>query len=537
MPTITVNKNDVMKLIGKSIPDDLLKERIPMLGTQIEVCEGNEIIVEVFPNRPDMLTEEGFARALSSFLGIKTGLRTYRVNPSSYRFTIEKKVKKVRPAVAAAVIKGIKMNDATITSIMDMQDKVTLTHGRNRKKVAIGIHNLDAITFPLVYTTKPREFMFTPLDSKKPYTLNQILELHPKGREFGHLLQEFEEFPVWVDAKGQVLSMPPIINAEETKITQFTKNLFIDITGTDQKAVEQALNMIVANLADRGGTIYKVNNFPKMNPVKMRIDQKDINKMLGLRLSQAEIKRLGERMGMTVQGSTVLYPAYRTDILHPTDVIEDIAIAYGYENFTPAIPRVATIAEEDAQEKIKEKIAELLVGLGITEVSTYHLTNKETQTTLMNCSDECIPIINPKSAEYNVLRNQLLPSLLEVLKNNKHAEYPQKIGEISVVFRKEKNKHTEETHLAIAIADTTVSYTQIKQVTEALLRSLNLTYAIKEKDHPSFIPGRAASIHMQGKEVAIVGELHPQVLQNFGLETPVAVLELNLTEIYNVIKK
>ncbi len=535
MPTITVDKKDVLKLVGKNISDEQLRERIPMLGTELEGMEGNEITLEITPDRPDMLTEEGFARALSSFLGIKTGLRNYKVNPSSYKFKIDPKVKKVRPAVAAAVIKGIKLDDATIKSIMDMQDKLTLTHGRNRKKVAIGIHDLDKISFPLVYTTKPRNYRFTPLDTKQLYTLDQILKLHPKGKEFGDILKGYDEFPMWIDAKQQVLSMPPIINSEETKLTRSTTNFFIDITGTDQHAVEQALNIIVTNLADRGGKIYKVNNLPNLNPKRISIDIQAVSKLLGITLTAKEVKRLVERMGMAMQGSAIIYPSYRADILHPVDIMEDIAVAYGYDKFIPEVPRVATIAEEDAFEKFKAKITEILIGLDITEVSTYHLTNKETQTTCMNSKSECIEIINPKSEEYNALRNQLIPSLLEVIKNNKHNEYPQKIGEIAVVFPTEKGKHHEETHMAIAMADTTSSFTQIKQVTEAVLRSLNIRYDIKEADNPSFIPGRAASISINGKHIAILGELHPQVLQNFQLEMPVVGLELNLSELYKEI--
>ncbi|MEK6839429.1 MAG: phenylalanine--tRNA ligase subunit beta, partial [Nanoarchaeota archaeon] len=443
------------------------------------------------------------------------------------------KVKKVRPAVACAVIKNINMDDATIKSIMDMQDKLTLTHGRNRKKVAIGIHDADTITFPLTYTTKPRNFEFTPLEGKKPYTLNQILELHPKGREFGDIIKQYSEFPIWIDKRGQVLSMPPIINAEETKITSSTKNLFIDITGTDQQAVEQALNIIVANCADRGGKIYKVNNFPDMNPKKIKINLQEINKRLGISISAQQAKKLLERMGMTLQGTTVLYPAYRTDILHPIDILEDIAISYGYENFTPTIPRVATIAEEDTFEKMKNKLMELLIGLGITEVSTYHLVNKESQTTYMRSKNECVAIMNPKSAEYNVLRNQMLPSLLEVLKNNKQYEYPQKIGESGVVFIKNK----EEAHLAIAIADTTANFTQMRQIIDAIISSLKLKVTIKEKDHPSFITGRTAAWIMNNKEIAVFGEMHPEVLSNFQLETPVAACELNLSELKRICKE
>ncbi len=534
MPTITLNKHDLLSMIGRKVSDEQLKERIPMLGTQLEGFEGNEITVEVFPNRPDMLTEEGFARALSSFLNVKTGLRAYKVNPSSYRFTVDKKVKKVRPAVAAAVIKNIKMDNATVKSVMDMQEKLTVTHGRNRKKVAIGMHNLDAITFPLIYTTKPRDFSFTPLDTRKSYTLNQILELHPKGREFGYLLENQQEFPIWIDKRGQVLSMPPIINSEETKIAPTTKNLFVDITGTDQRAVEQALNIIVSNLADRGGVIYKVNNFPSMNPKRISINIREINKHLGLDLKSQEIKKLLERMGMTLRGTTVLCPSYRTDILHPIDIVEDIAIAYGYDKFTPEIPRVATIAEENAFEKIKNKIADILIGLGITEVSTYHLTNKELQTTLMNTILECIDILNPKSAEYNTLRAWVIPSLLEVLKTNKHNEYPQRIFEIGTIFKKSGE---EAAHLAVVLADTDANFTHIKQILDALAISLSLKITCKETEHPSFIRGRVARVSCNNKEIAYIGEIHPQVLQNFGLETPVAACELNMTEIEKIIKK
>jgi phenylalanyl-tRNA synthetase beta chain len=532
MPTITLNKNEVLKLAGRKIPDNVLHDRIPMLGVPLEEMKGNELTIEVFANRPDMLTEEGFARALSSFLSIKPGLRHYKVNSSTYKFTIDKKVKNVRPAVAAAIIKDINMDSATIKSIMDMQDKLTLTHGRNRKKVAIGIHNLDAITFPLIYTTKPRNFSFTPLGTNKSYTLDQILKLHPKGKEFGHIIEKFQEFPLWLDKKGQVLSMPPVINAEETKITSSTKNLFIDITGTDQVAVEQALNIIVANLSDRGGKIVKINNFPNMEPQKIKIDLKKVNQLLGLNIKEQEIKKLLERMGMSLQGNAVIYPPYRTDILHPYDVITDIAIAYGFENFIPDIPKIATIAQEHPTNKLKNKIAEVLVGSGMTEVSTNHLTNREREKAVMLSDQNCITIINPKSEEYDTLRTSLLISLLDVIKRNKHHEYPQHLFEIGAVFKKQGKEYTEENKIALATADTIANFTQIRQKVEALLITLNITnYKIKEKEHPSFVKGRVASLIIDNQEAGIFGEIHPQVLENMGIEVPVAAAELNLKEI------
>ncbi len=329
--------------------------------------------------------------------------------------------------------------------------------------------------------------------------------------------------------------MPPIINAEETKLTPSTRNLFIDITGTDQQAVEQALNIIVANLADRGGRIIKVNAFPNMEPKKIKISISNVNKLLGTTLSEKETKKLLGQMGMSLQGSAVLYPAYRTDILHHCDIINDIAIAYGYEKFMPKIPKLATIAQESPLSKLKNRTAEILVGLGITEVNTYHLTNKETQKAVTQ--EESIDILNPKSEEYNTLRTSLLISLLDVLKRNKHYEYPQQIFEIGSVIKKQGKEYYEENKIGIACSDTIANFTQIKQKVEALLNALNITtYHIKEKEHPSFVKGRTASILINNKEVGIFGEINPQVLQNMELEVPVVAAELDLEEIKKVLK-
>jgi phenylalanyl-tRNA synthetase beta chain len=326
--------------------------------------------------------------------------------------------------------------------------------------------------------------------------------------------------------------MPPVINAEETKITSSTKNLFIDITGTDQVAVEQALNIIVANLSDRGGKIVKINNFPNMEPQKIKIDLKKVNQLLGLNIKEQEIKKLLERMGMSLQGNAVIYPPYRTDILHPYDVITDIAIAYGFENFIPDIPKIATIAQEHPTNKLKNKIAEVLVGSGMTEVSTNHLTNREREKAVMLSDQNCITIINPKSEEYDTLRTSLLISLLDVIKRNKHHEYPQHLFEIGAVFKKQGKEYTEENKIALATADTIANFTQIRQKVEALLITLNITnYKIKEKEHPSFVKGRVASLIIDNQEAGIFGEIHPQVLENMGIEVPVAAAELNLKEI------
>jgi len=535
MPTITLNKKDVLSLIGKKVTDEVLKEKIPMLGTDLDDVSGDEIKVEVFPNRPDMLSEEGFARALSSFLGIKTGLREYKAENSNYKYKIIKN--NVRPCVGCAVIKDIKLTDEAVASLMNLQEKLHVTHGRNRRRVSIGVYDLDMIKFPLTYTTEKPSFKFIPLGEDREMSLGEILELHPKGVDYAYILDKYDEYPIWFDADKKVLSMPPIINSDHTKVTGKTKNLFIDATGTSKEAVEQALNIICVACADRDGKIYKVvsekDKHPKLNPGKIKFNIAYVEKLLGIKLSKAEISKLLRKMGLEYkqEDSLVLYPSYRADIMAPVDVVEDLAIAYGYDNIEDEIPNVSTIADEDKFEKFKNIIAESCIGLGLTEVTNYNITNKDDVTKLMNVEIGTVNIINSLSKEYNCLRPWIIPSLLNVIKNNKHNEYPQNIFEMGKVFVKKDMK--EPTRLAIVLAHVNANYTEAKRILDAILESLGLEGSYSEVKHGSFIEGRVARVSIKGKKIAYIGEINPGVLNNFNLDTPVAAIELNLSEIYD----
>ncbi len=531
MPTITIDKKDLFDLMGKELPDEELKDRISMLGTDLEEVTDKEITVEIFPNRPDMLSAEGFAKALASFTGIKKGLRKYKLESSNYEAIIDKKVENVRPFAVSAIIKNIKLDEAIIKSLMQVQEKLHTTHGRNRKKVSIGVYDLDTIKFPLTYTTKPKDFKFTPLETNKEYTLLEILEKHPKGTMFKHLLEDFDEYPIWLDAKNQVLSMPPVINSEETKVTEKTKNLFIDVTGTDQNAIEQALTIIVTSLADRGGKIYpvKIGNkkYPNLEPNKIKISPAYLSKRLGLKLTETNIYDLLQKMGLDYKKPYVLIPAYRTDILHEIDIAEEIAIAYGYENFEEEIPNVSTIAKEDEFEKFKNKIANILTGFGLIETNTYNLTSEKVQNKNMKAELKLVKIANALNEDYNVLRAWMIPSSLEVLKNNRQYEYPQKIFEIGTVFTPE-----EKSRVSVLISHKEANYTEARQILESLLDQLGIKYTIKETEHDSFIDGRVARVYTKDKGIAYIGEINPEVLNNFELEMPCVGFELNLSDLY-----
>src|SRR3989344_4672969 len=496
MPVVNLNRKVFDKLVGKKLTTEQLKDRISYLGTDLEKIDDKEIIVEVFPNRPDMLSEQGFSRAFSSFIGIKKGLRNYKVIKSAYKVIVDPSVRLIRPYIACAVVKNLRFDDEKIREIIQIQEKLHVTFGRDRKKAAIGIYPMEKIKWPIKYLAKkPNDIKFQPLESNKIMTSIQILNDHPTGKSYKHLLEGKDKYPLFIDSNNEVLSMPPIINSHNIgKIDERTRDVFIECSGFDFNTLKQTLNIIVTALDDMGGDIYSVEidygkKFvtPDLNPVEMKLDLNYVNKLLGLNLKQNDVKKYLERMGHDYK-SRVLIPAYRTDILHPIDLVEDIAIAYGYENFNELIPKISTIAEENKFEIFKSKIADLLVGFNLIEVSSYHITN------------------------------------------NKENEYPQNIFEMGNIFRKGKTETgiEEETRLAVVLCHSKANFTEIKQIIDSLLENLGLNCSIENIEHKSFIPGRVGKIIIKGKETAIMGEIHPSVLVNFGIETPVSVFELDL---------
>lgn len=550
MPTININRKVFENLVGKKLPTEKLKDRISYLGTDLESVDENEIIAEIFPNRPDMLSVQGFARAFSSFIGAKTGLRQYKVEPSKEKVLIDKSVADIRPYTACAIVKNLHFDDEKIKEVIDIQEKLHITYGRNRKKAAIGIYPFEKIKTPITFTAKkPEEIKFQPLEFSREINGRQILSQHPAGRDYGHLLEGLDKFPVFIDANNEILSMPPIINSHKTgKISEKTTEVFIECSGFDFNVLRKCLNMIVTALAEMGGKIYSMELVygnkkiisPDLNPEEIKVDIGYINKLLGLNLKENEIKRLFEKMGYDYKNKKAIIPAYRADIIHHADLAEDIAIAYGYENFKALIPNVATIAQEDKFEIFKNKVSNILVGLGLIEASTYNLTNANFQLKKMNVDLPLVELANSISSDYNVLRAWILPSLMEILNKNKHYEYPQKIFAIGTIF-KENNKFEtnieENQRLAAAIASEKTDYTGIRQILDYLFRSLGLKYEIIEAEHNSFIEGRVGRVIVNGKKVAYIGEIAPAVLQNWELEIPVTAFELNLTELYSLINK
>jgi phenylalanyl-tRNA synthetase beta chain len=544
MTILTLNKKQLEEKIGKI--DEKMQEKISMFGTPVEEVTDNEISIEIFPNRPDLLSFQGFVRAITCFLK-KPGLKKYKTEKpeKDYQVIIDKSVKQVRPFTACAIIKDLKLDDEKIKELIDIQEKLHSSYGRNRKKIAIGIYPLEAIKLPITFLAKkPEEIKFQPLEFPREINGRQILNQHPAGREYANLLKGKEIFPIFQDANNEILSMPPIINSHKTgKIQESTKEIFIECSGFNLPYLQKALNMIVTAMADMGGKIYSMEikdkkkyNSPDLEPEKFAFSIENINKTLGLSLSEKEIIKLLEKMGIGYEKGFALVPAYRTDILHEIDLSEEIAIAYGYNNFIPEIPSISTIGEADKISILKCKISEILLGLGLLEISTYHLSTKEKQFKNINIK-EFKPMmieIEESKTENKILRNSLLADSINILSQNSDVQYPQKIFELGKVFENDEKSETgikETEKLCISLCYEKANFTEIKQILDYLIRMLDKEYEIKPIDNTSFIEGRCGAIIINNKEIGIIGEINPTVLKNNKIKMPVASLEINIEEL------
>jgi phenylalanyl-tRNA synthetase beta chain len=548
MPTITLNKNVFEKLVGKKLPLDQLKDRISMLGTDLESIEGNEITVEIFPNRPDMLSEQGFARAFSSFIGVKKGLRKYDVKKGKEKVIVDPSVNNIRPCTTCMIVRNINFDNEKIREIIQIQEKLHTTFCRNRKKSAIGIYPLENIKTPITFKAlKPNEIKFRPLESDKEMTGLQILSKHPKGRDFAKLLEGLKKYPLFIDANNNILSMPPIINSHLTgKVNTNTKDIFVEFSGFDLEHQKVGINILASIFAEMGGklesmqVVYdkKTITTPDLTPTKIKLNLQYINKWLGLNLKEKEAKNCLERMGYGYEKGHVLIPSYRADILHQVDLAEDIAIAYGYENFEEVIPNVATVGQEDPLESFSNKVREILIGLKLIEVKNYHLITNDEMNKKMNLEQVVIPLKNALG-EHNHLRNSILPSLMKNLKENQHNEFPQNIFEIGRTFMPDNNEETnvkENNYLSTLICHEKTDFTEIRQVLDILMDSLGQEYSVKETKHDSFIKGRVGTVFVEGTELGFIGELSPEVLTNWDLTVPVVSFELDLEKLFELTK-
>src|SRR3989454_4042372 len=238
MTNVTVRHDELVNLVGKPLSIEEFVDRISMMGAGHEATEGDLITFDIFPNRPDMYSVEGIARSLRGFLGLEVGPPKFKTQSGSITLRVDRSVEAVRPFGVGGVVRGIELEDESVASLVDLQEKLHLTLGRRRRKVAIGIHDLNRVRPPFTYKgVPPTSVRFTPLGMAHELNLKEILEKHEKGHEYGPIVAGGPGDPLILDGERGAPGRPPRVNGIVTQLTPDTRNLFIDVTGTDLQAI------------------------------------------------------------------------------------------------------------------------------------------------------------------------------------------------------------------------------------------------------------------------------------------------------------
>ncbi|QSG07374.1 phenylalanine--tRNA ligase subunit beta [Halapricum desulfuricans] len=572
MPTVDIDTDELRELTGyEDKSDEQLRDDLFELGLEYEgETEEGELRFEFEPDRLDRLSVEGVARSLQYHYGDSRGVHVPSTNSAEWTIEVED-VPEERPYVTGAVVRGLDLSEAAFDSLIQLQEKLHATMGRKRAKGAIGVHDLTMLKGEAAvegsgktirYTgVDPDEARFVPLESDAEMTPAEVIENHHIGTEYGHLVEDMDRVPAIYDSIG-LFSFPPVVNGRRTEVTTDSRDLFIEMTGTDQWTIDHMLNIVCYALAARGGTIEDVRveyeTAPEEYPAELirpdfsttekTVAHDDIETTLGIDLSEADVIDLLERSGLDGESTEtedgepayeVTIPPYRVDVRHPVDVIDDIGRAYGFNELEPRYPDVGTIGGRHERSRLERAVRETLVGLGFQDLLNFHMTDSEQISDRMNLGDsedvlgaaEPVQIRNPYSEDYTITRSWLLPSIMQVLENNTHRSYPQDLAEVGWVAHRDDERNTgvaESRHVAAVLARHEVSFEDGKARLQALVESFGADVETPPTDHPTFISGRTAEIVVDGDAVGVIGEVHPKVLVEHDLELPVVAFEFDI---------
>jgi phenylalanyl-tRNA synthetase beta chain len=578
MPTITLEHailNYIQEINGIEHESNLWSDWLTKIGCPVEKNNDEHIDIEVFPDRPDLLSHETLAKASRSFLNYKIENTNMEVKKGNGTVKVDKSLEGVRPIIMSAIVRGVKTGDSIeekekfIQTLMDHQEKLHLTLGRKRKLSSIGVHDLEKIKPPFRYETVDSSFKFIPLSEDSEMSIAEIIDKHPKGIEYAPLMKDFTKFPIILDSKDDVISFPPIINGEQTTVTKETKDFFIDVTGLDERSCEACLLLICLALGERGGIIEnleisfsgkKTITTPNGESINYRVPESLIHKILGLKLSNSQIRESITKMGgELIESRTVTdgpnnaerwsdcvigeiehiisMPRWRSDIMHPIDIVEDIAIGFGYENLPEQMSSVHLDSIPLKSAQMNRRIRSSLRALGLQEIQSLTLSNDRDQfeRTRWKSKGMVTNIANPISKDHTILRQYILPSLLQILSANRHQELPQRIYELGHIINESKNNYA----FSWSCAEVGGGFTAAKGFAQSIIRDLGIKIdevsfqAIEEENGP-WLLGRGAKIVVQGIEIGQFGEIDPIVSEKYGLKTPIHAGEFSIEEISKV---
>ena len=541
MPVIELSFSRLQKLIGK-VSKKQISDSLPFLGLDIESEDKDLVRIEYSPNRPDYSTDYGVALGLQGLLGIKTGSVKLTIKKSkNYSISVKPTVSKIRPFVTGIIAKNGKIDDKTIKQLMTMQEDLHFGIGRKRKKSSIGIHDLDKISFPLIYTTTTKNHKFIPLNSEKELSISEIIADTETGKDYGHLLGQSSQVPIILDTNQKTVSFPPIINAAVTTVTTKTKNLFVEVTGINKDDAEDMLSVVATILQSAGFSLEHIqisgakNSSPKLKEKTMIVNPSLINQTLGLNLNTSKIiaSLKKSRLNAISKGKNIVctIPAYRFDIFGPMDLVEEVALGYGIQNFEPTMSPSQTIGHTNPISLQLKSLNQIIIGLGFLEALNSSLSSKRVLYDMTNRdSKKIISVLDSKSQEHTILRDSILPGLIENLSRNIHESYPQKMFETGSIF----NLHdpiSEKINLAVISAHKDANFTEIKSVLQTALKiGFGIQIQTKTTVNSTFEDGHCANIIFNGNVIGIIGEIDSKIIENYKIRVPVVGFEISLSD-------
>ena len=541
MPVVELSYARLQKLVGK-VTKKQISDSLPFLGLDIESEDKDLVRIEYSPNRPDYSTDFGIALGLQGLLGIKTGAVKLKIKKSAkYSLSAKPGIEKIRPFVTGIVAKNGKIDDKTIKQLMTMQEDLHFGIGRKRKKSSIGIHDLDKIAFPLVYTTANRNHQFIPLNSEKEISISEILANTEVGKNYGSLLGQSSQVPLILDANQKTVSFPPIINAAVTTVTTKTKNLFVEVTGINKEDAEDMLSVVATILQSAGFTLESIkisgikNSSPKFEEKKITVNSSLINQTLGLNLSTSKIisSLKKSRLDASSKGTNIIctIPAFRFDIFGPMDLVEEVALGYGIQNLEPSLSPSQTIGNTNPVSLHLKSLDHTMIGLGYLEALNSSLTSKRVLYDMTNRdTSKIISVLDSKSLEHTILRDSILPGLLENLSRNIHESYPQKMFETGTVFSI-GDPISEKFSFSGISAHKDANFTEIKSVLQSALKTgFGIEIETKTAINPTFEDGHCATIILNGKSIGVMGKIHSKIVENYKIRVPVMGFEMSLSE-------
>ncbi|TPX37609.1 phenylalanine---tRNA ligase [Synchytrium microbalum] len=589
MPTVNVDKEYLFKELGRTFTTEEFEELCFEFGIELEddttelemaakevgadkakgLSNRGIYRIDIPANRYDMNCLEGIARAVKTFLSGGPAPDYQLSTPTKMQeLHIKAETAQIRPFCVSAILRNITFDPITYASFIDLQDKLHANLGRRRQLVSMGTHDLDSIEGPFTYEAlPPKDIVFAPLNSSRVMNGEELMHYYDVEAEnrsiakFLPIIRDSPVYPVILDAQRRVLSLPPIINSNLSKISLNTKNVFIDITATDLTKAKVALNMLVTMFSqysteqftiepvrvfnpDGSSTIY-----PDLSVRSLDVPVDYICNDIGVRIPPDEIVRILMKMSFLAKVSSdrkmisVQVPPTRSDVLHACDIIEDVAIGFGYNQIPKTLPIANTIAAPLPVNKLTDQLRREVALSGYTEALPFILCSHDENFKLLNRVDdgnEVVVLANPRTVDFQVVRSTLLPGLLKTVSSNKTMTLPLKIFEVSDVCLKDlslERKTRNQRNLCAVYCSKFAGFEQIHGLLDHLMTMLSTRlvpvgesggYYITESSNPTFFPGRCADVYYNTMKVGTFGVLHPTVLINFKIDSPCSALEFNI---------